>query len=147
MVYPTRGLTPPPNVDLPDHIKRDYEEAGAILGHSPCGAAALLRLCIQKLCVHLGEPGKNLNKDIGALVSKGLGTRVQQALDIVRFIGNEAVHPGVLDLKDDTETAATLFDLVNLISDEMITRPRQLEESYNRLPKSRRDAIDRRDGK
>ncbi len=130
-----------------EDVKRDFDEAAAILGRSPSGGAALLRLCIQKLCAHLGDPGKSLNENIGALVAKGLGKEVQQALDIVRVIGNNAVHPGEFDLKDDTVTASTLFDLANLIANEMITRPRQLEESYNKLPKNSREAIDRRDGK
>jgi len=60
-------------------------------------------------------------------VSKGLDPLVQQALDIVRVIGNEAVHPGVMDLKDDRETAATLFGLVNAIADQMITHPKTVK--------------------
>lgn len=138
-------LVQPPNPDLPNEIQSDYEEAKAILERSPRGAAALLRLCIQKLCIHLGEKGKNLNDDIGALVRKGLPVSVQQALDIVRVIGNNAVHPGELDLGDDSETAKALFHLLNLISDAMLTQPRKIEELYETLPKTSRDAIDKRD--
>ena len=140
-------LMQPPNPDLPDEIRIDYEEARAILEQSPRGAAALLRLCVQKLCVHLGGKGKNLNDDIGTLVRKGLPGRIQKALDIVRVIGNNAVHPGNFDLEDDSETAKALFHLLNLIADEMLTQPRKIGELYETLPKTSKDAINRRDQK
>jgi hypothetical protein len=113
-----------PNEDLPEDIRADFDEAWLILDLSRRGAAALLRLCIQKLCKHLGKPGENINNDIASLVRDGLDVRVQQALDIVRVVGNEAVHPGTMDLKDDRETAAKLFGLVNRIAHDTITIPR-----------------------
>lgn len=76
-MFPLTSNAPPSNKDLPPDILTDYNEASAILAHSPRGAAALLRLCIQKLCQHLGEPGKDLNADIGSLVKKGLPPGVQ----------------------------------------------------------------------
>jgi len=103
-------------------------------------------LAIQKLCALLGEKGKNINDDIAALVKKGLPIKVQQALDIVRVVGNNSVHPGQIDLKDDMETANTLFGLVNLIADVMITQPKHVDKIYNTVvPKSQRDAITKRD--
>lgn len=107
MIYPDFGAAPLPNQDLSADVLRDYEEARSILSRSPRGAAALLRLAIQKLCKELGEPGKNLNNDIGALVRKGLPAQVQQALDAVRVIGNDAVHPGQIDVSDNPEIAGT----------------------------------------
>lgn len=112
MVWPHANEAPPAHAELPEELATDYSEAGDIVNASPRGAAALLRLVIQKLCKHLGEPGKNINDDIAALVKKGLDPRVQQMLDVVRVIGNNAVHPGELDLRDDRETAERLFVLL-----------------------------------
>lgn len=145
MIYPDTGEAPMPNNDLPEDIKADYEEARTILNKSPRGAAALLRLCIQKLCKHLGESGKDINKDIGNLVKKGLPLKVQQSLDIVRVIGNDSVHPGQMDLTDDVETATKLFVLTNFITDVMITQPKEVDKLFNSLPKNKLDGIADRD--
>ena len=127
MIYPSTGTAPPPNPDLPKDIKADYEEARSISSTSPRGAAALLRLVIQRLCIELGEEGKDLNTDIANLVKKGLNEKVQKVLNSVRVIGNEAVNPGQMDLRDDAETARKLFDLVNLIVEMMITQPKRVD--------------------
>jgi hypothetical protein len=58
LVFPESKYTTAPNPDLPDNIVRDYEEARSIVDLSPRAAAALLRLAIQKLSVHLGGSGK-----------------------------------------------------------------------------------------
>lgn len=147
LIWPGESEAPPANPDLPLDIRNDYEEAGAIMHRSPRGAAALLRLCVQKLCIFLKEDGKNINDDIASLVKKGLDVRVQQALDIVRVVGNDAVHPGQMDLRDDRETAEELFALVNLIAEFMISQPKHVEAMYNKLPESKRKAIEKRDGK
>ncbi len=147
LVYPADQTGPEPNPDIPDDILRDYQEASTILDLSPRGATALLRLCIQKICIHLGEKGKDLNKDIGSLVKKGLSPRMQKSLDTVRVIGNESVHPGQIDMKDDRETASKLFDLVNLIVDAMISQPKHIDALYEeKVPESKKDAIKKRDG-
>ena len=72
------------------------------------------------MCKQLGQPGENLNSDIANLVKDGLPVKIQKALDVVRVTGNEAVHPGVLDLKDDTKTAQQLFKLINFIAEKMV---------------------------
>jgi hypothetical protein len=145
LIYPNISTAPHHTDDLPEEIKKDYEEAREILNKSPRGAAALLRLCVQKLCGNLGESGKDINKDIGSLVVKGLPTRVQQSLDIVRVIGNDAVHPGQIDIKDDIETATKLFQLINIIVDVMITQPKEIDKMFNSLPENKLDGIKTRD--
>jgi hypothetical protein len=147
LVFPASKFDVPPNADLPDSIKKDFEEARRIVDGSPRGAAALLRLCVQKLCKHLGKPGKNIDDDIGSLVKDGLNPLVQQSLDIVRVVGNESVHPGTIDLNDDKDTAIRLFELVNAIADQMISHPKNVKEMYSKLPELKRKAIEKRDSK
>ena len=60
----------------------------------------------------LGEKGKKIDDDIASLVRKGLEPDIQQALDVVRVTGNNAVHPGQIILEDDKATAVALFELV-----------------------------------
>ncbi|MFT7404291.1 DUF4145 domain-containing protein [Zhongshania sp.] len=146
IIFPIHSASEPPNSDLPDDIKLDYEEARTIANLSPRGAAALLRLAIQKLCAHLGQPGKNINADIKTLVANGLPPKVQEALDSVRVIGNDAVHPGAIDLKDDMVTVNKLFKLVNFITNKMITEPKEIDELYGSLPQEKIDGINQRDG-
>jgi Domain of unknown function (DUF4145) len=147
LVYPKSGEAPPANSDLPEDIRRDYDEASSILELSPRGAAALVRLCIQKLCMHLDQAGKNINDDIGALVAAGLDKRIQKALDVVRVIGNNAVHPGQMDIRDDLASAESLFRLLNVIAEKMISEPKHVDEVYNSLPTKAKEAIEARDRK
>lgn len=147
IIYPLHSVAESPNSDLPEDIRADYEEARIIANLSPRGAAALLRLAIQKLCAHLGQSGKNINSDIAVLVTLGLPSKVQQALDAVRVIGNDAVHPGTIDLKDDLETVNKLFRLVNFIAHKTITEPREVDEIYNGLPADKLAGIEKRDKK
>lgn len=141
---PATSIAPAPAVDMPQIVKEDYEEAASISDKSPRAAAALLRLALEKLCRQLGKTG-NINAMIGSLVQDGLPKRVQQALDIVRVVGNEAVHPGQIDLRDEPETAAKLFQLLNLIVERMITEERVIDELFQSLPPDKLAGIAARD--
>ena len=147
MLIPDGSVAPMPHPDMPESVKSDYQEARSIANRSPRGAAALLRLSIQKLCGELGENEGSIDKDIKSLVVKGLPVGIQQALDVVRVVGNNAVHPGELTSDDIADVSMSLFDLVNVIVDERIARPRALAALYLRLPEGARNAIERRDGK
>lgn len=148
LIYPVRGTAPLPNPDLPPDVLADYEEADAILNQSPRGAAALLRLAIQKICWAVGHKGKKIDDAIADMVAEGLPKPIQQALDTVRVVGNNAVHPGKIDLKDDVATAEKLFGLVNLIAQDRISNPKAVAEMYEQVvPESTRNAIEARDAK
>ena len=148
LMFPKSKFEIEPNEDLPVEIKADFNEAAFILDLSARGAAALLRLALQKLLKHLGETGENINGDIGSLVQKGLDVRIQQALDLVRVIGNNAVHPGSIDMRDNRDTAVRLFSLINMIAYDRITHPREIDALYQtHLTPSQKQAIAARDKK
>ncbi len=68
-------------------------------------------------------------------------------MDSLRVVGNNAVHPGAMDLTDDTETASALFNLLNFVVEEMISKPKRRRGVFENLPVSVREAIKKRDGK
>lgn len=145
LLWPLKTTEVQPHADMPQDVKEDFLEAAAVVERSPRGAAALARLSIQKLMVDLGESGNNINDDIKALVKKGLEPEIQQALDIVRVIGNNAVHPGQVDLKDDKATAMALLQLVNLVVERRIAAPKRIAEMFATLPPGALEAIKKRD--
>ncbi len=146
LVLPNETDAPFPADDLPMDCMQDYEEARSILPKSPRGAAALLRLVIQKLLPHLGATKTSISDAIGELVLAGkIKTQIQQALDIVRIIGNESVHPGEMNLRDDRETALALFKIVNHIVETEITEPKRQKAFYASLPQAKLKGIENRD--
>lgn len=148
IVYPKNTSLPPPNDDVNEDIKELYREAAIIFVDSPKGAAAILRLALQKLLGQLGKSGTNINSDIKDLVAEGLSPKIQQALDLVRVVGNHAVHPGQIDLDDDSEIALKMFHILNFIADELITKPNELEFLYSSvIPEETQGHIKQRDSK
>lgn len=146
MIYPLVNGVPNPHSEMPEAVKIDYEEARSIVARSSRGAAALLRLAIQKLTdmLLIDERGKDLNDNIKKLVGKGLPEKIQKALDYLRVIGNNAVHPGQIDIKDNREIANSLFELLNIIVDVMISQPKKIEGLYDQLPEKDKLNIQKR---
>lgn len=145
MVFPKISSAPLPNEDMPENVKKIYNEARDVFSVSPKAATALLRLALQYLCINLGGDGENINNDIKKLVKNGLPLKIQRALDVVRVAGNNAVHPGLLDLHDNKTSASFLFDILNIIVDNQIVQPRKIDEFYNALPEAALIGIRNRD--
>jgi len=145
IVYPKSIIVQPPNSDLGEEIINDYMEAARVFSDSPRASAALLRLALQKLCKKLGEKGENINEDIKQLVKKGLNPLVQKSLDSLRITGNNAVHPGAINLSEEPERVLKLFELLNFIAMKLITEPKEIESFYDDLPESSKSSIERRD--
>ena len=146
ILYPDFGSAPLPAEDMPEDVKKDYEEAARIFAKSPRGAAALMRLGLQKLCIHLGEEGKNINADIRSLVKqKKLSGDAIKVADTLRITGNNAVHPGQISDEDFDSLAGNMFSLLNAIVEETITNPKRWNNSYQQLPENARNAAEAQD--
>lgn len=148
LIFPDTGFTTPPDKDMPEDVKLDYDEATRIFSRSPRGAAALLRLGLQKLCKHLGQPGANINQDIRALAADNvLPPLVVKVADTVRITGNNAVHPGEMSDQDFDHVASKMFDLLNIVVKKGISEPKELEALYVRTPEAPRKEAEAKDAK
>ena len=147
LLWPEQNTVFYPKEKMPEDAKAIYLEAASLFGKSPRPSAALLRLSIEHLCNSLNGKELNINKGIAALVKKGLNERTQKALDIVRVTGNDAVHPGQININDNPEIAEKLFKLVNVIVEELISLPAEIDSLYDGLPETKKEAIVKRDGK
>lgn len=141
LIFPQACVAPQAEEDMPEGIRTDYEEARLVFTHSPRAAAALLRLCVQKLCEELlGKSGK-IHNQIGELVDLGLPSRLLKAFDTIRIFGNESVHPGTVNLNDSPEVALALFTLLNMAVRHCITEEKELEAIRALTPKNKRRDI------
>jgi hypothetical protein len=103
LAFPTR-------IDkTPELVEEDLEEAAAILNKFPRGAAALMRVCIQKLVPLLQDNGKELNRRVSSLVRKGLEMEMQQAMDVLQLLRSDPVHSGQLESHADNKKTALRF--------------------------------------
>lgn len=144
IVFPTTILAPLPNPDMPEDVKSIYMEARSVSAISPRSATALLRLAIEKLLPQVGAKKAKIDSMIGELVGNGLPIEVERALDSLRVIGNEAVHPGTIDLDDIQDISLALFKLLNIVVDRMITERNKINEMYSLIPEEKIKGIDNR---
>lgn len=148
LIFPLINVDVPiPNPDMPNNIKQIFNEAGLVLNSSPRASAALSRLAIDILTKEVVPDAKNLNYGIGKMVEQGMPVEIQQSLDIVRVIGNNAIHPGEIDISDDKDTAQSLMELLNIIVENRISQPKKIYEIYSKLPQGALKAIEDRDNK
>lgn len=146
LAFPHVRVGPDASGDMPNNVLVLYNEAREVAAVSRQSAAALLRLALQHLVNELSPGGGTIDAKIGGLVQAGLSPRVQQAMDVVRVIGNNAVHPGQIDLDGDADLVPALLGLINMLVEQMITRPKELEVLYAALPAGALAGIERRDG-
>jgi hypothetical protein len=146
MVFPGMRTAPQPSPDMPVKVRDYYEEAAGILERSPKGAAALLRLAIELIAIELGATQNTLDQKIGHLVGMGLPPMIKEAMDAVRATGGNAVHPGHIDLDDNRDIAASMFPLVNIVVDRLLTEPKQVQAIYDKvLTTGQKQHVEKRD--
>ncbi len=98
MVEPIFATRAPVPASVPQHIRRDYEEACQVLIISPKASAALSRRCLQNILNDQGYKAKDLAKQIDAVLNendarKSLSASFHSTIDAVRNFGNFSAHP------------------------------------------------------
>lgn len=142
IVYPPRGTAPKAHPDTPPDIKELYDEASGIYNQSPRGAAALIRVAVEKLCRDIC-----INLKISGADKRPLGDLVNELKEKYRFdeeiiiminnakiIGNDAVHPNLFNIEDNTAMANLLFGTINGI----VARTISYEEEKKRSEETMR---------
>lgn len=140
MVYPLSGSGPMPSKDMPENVKKIYDEARKVSIFSLRASAALLRVALEELTVHLGEKDGTLYERIVNLEKSGLSRKVIENLNIVRITANEGgAHAGQIDLenKDNEGIVDKLFLLINLIVEKTISDDKVIQKLRSKLPENK----------
>lgn len=149
----TDASVPDPSADMPDDARELYLEAAAVLPHSRRAAAALCRASLERLARHLTPElkGKNLDGRLLALSKRTTGSTTR-ALLFIRHVGNTALHGAkdgdesaviYLDAPEDDVVGMLFVTIVELVN-ELITRPRIIERSFELVPVQVREDFERK---
>lgn len=147
LVYPRKSNIEKPKELMPEEVKKLYEEARDVFPMSPRSSSALLRLALEILLPHIGAEKGSINDMIGQLARERRAIeRVLKAMDVVRVTGNNAVHPGVLDVSEENsrEISISLFKILNYIVAETLETDAMINEVYQTLPKAIQENIEKR---
>lgn len=155
IVYPVVNLAPIPNRDMPTGPKELYLEAAAVMVVSRRAGAAMARATLERLLIELdpsSPKGARLDDRIIRVLDK-VSTSLGEALTIIRHVGNVALHGDpapddalvlILD-EENTEIIDVLFAAINDLVDELVTRPAVRARLLNAVPRTVRDAVDRKE--
>ena len=142
MIYPIDSNVSKPNGDMPDNVKSVYYEAKSVLNISPKSACALLRLALEMLLNELDIGGRTLNDKINNYCNDfDSNNRLIKAFHLLRIVGNEAVHPGVIDINDNEDIARAMFEILNEIVDETITKKDKMDAIFEYITKEKTNSI------
>lgn len=154
LVYPAHGAAdlPHPAAAMPDDVRVLYEEAALVFAVSRRAGAALARATLEALLRHVDpEAGKaNLDQRMARMEGR-LSTSLWDTLDLVRHVGNKALHVSgvpdeavvlVLD-EDDVEVGPALFEIINDVVDETIVKEQKRARLANLIPAGVRDGVER----
>ncbi|ROQ40961.1 uncharacterized protein DUF4145 [Frondihabitans sp. PhB188] len=151
LIYPGTSITPPPSEDMPEDVAALYEEARAVVSVSRRAGAALARATMEALIKRIDpDAPKPMNLDnriarIIPTVSSSLG----QMLTVIRHVGNKTLHVEenpdaatrlVLD-ETQTEIVDLIFQSINDLVDERITRPLAAASVLRLVPESVRSRV------
>lgn len=142
---------------MPALVRDLYEEARSVLSSSRRAGAALARASLERLLreVDSDAPTDARLDDRIARVSGRVSTGLAETLDVIRYLGNEALHVNdeqqelVYLYLDETEPeiAEFMFASINQLVDELIARPEIARRRFEQLPDGVRESVQRKRAK
>ncbi|WP_234508620.1 MULTISPECIES: DUF4145 domain-containing protein [Thermus] len=139
MLYPQTGEAPPPHPDVPPAIRELYEEARGVLPASPRASAALLRVALEGLLEEAGYEKGSLADRLKRAHEEGkLNAKIYELAEVLRLAGNAAAHYELWKIdpskeQEDREMILALFEFLNEVTEELIAKPKRLEEMKQKL--------------
>jgi hypothetical protein len=157
LIYPAASSLPEPHSDMPADAAALYDEARAVVPHSRRAGAALARASLERLLKTLDAEAGSIALDarIARLESR-VSSSLWELLTVLRHVGNKAVHVEeqsdelvafFLDEEDGTDLAEAMFDAINELVDELVTKPSRVHSYFDRLPAGVRESALRKLGK
>ena len=144
LTYPVQSPAPLPSEDMPPAVRELYEEASAVAAVSKRAGAALARATLERLLKALDRdaPKKSRLDDYIARVIPNVNVATGKLLTLIRHVGNKSLHVEeipddaiVLLLNDDdAQLLGVIFQTINDVVDELITRPKQVALLYDAVP-------------
>lgn len=137
-IHPTNSSIKEPNNDMPKNIKDLYNEASSVFELSPRSSLAIIRLALDLLCIELGAKEQdNLFNKVEWLYNENvIDAELKELAHGVRGLGNGAVHPRNIDEEINKNDAIIVFELLNIIVEEKITKENRKNELVNRFKTS-----------
>lgn len=137
-IHPKTTSIKKPNNDMPQNIKDLYIEASSVFELSPRSALAIIRLALDLLCIELGANNKDslYNKVEWLYNENVINSEIKELAHGVRGLGNDAVHPRNIDDQIDKNDAELVFELLNIIVEEKITKVNRKNELVNKFKTS-----------
>ena len=123
---------------MPQNIKDLYIEASSVFELSPRSSLAIIRLALDLLCIELGADNKDslYNKVEWLYNENVINSEIKELAHGVRGLGNDAVHPRNIDDQIDKNDAELVFELLNIIVEEKITKANRKNELVNKFKTS-----------
>jgi|GEM_PF-3022862 len=129
---------------MPDPVRELYDEASRVAAVSPRAGAALARATLERLLKLLDPDASKSDRldDYIARVVPRVNAATAKLLTLIRHVGNKSLH--VEDIPDDAVVLllsdddagllGVMFETINSVVDELITRPKQADLLYDAVP-------------
>jgi hypothetical protein len=111
-IYP-HPLPSPTDVRIPEKIRHDLDEAKMCFSVDAYRACAVMaRRVMQVTCIDKGSKKEKLVDQLSELATGGkITTDLKEWADVVRWVGNDAAHPGSDEVtKEDSEDILKLAE-------------------------------------